>query len=117
MGIELDELRQFLRQRQVKFTEEGVQNGVKRTCVTGEIFVHYAKRGNVVVQGRQTTALAQAVQQWKESGLAPGLPLSPATADDDAAAPSSSGLSKDIFVVYGHDEDARDKLELLLRRM
>jgi predicted nucleotide-binding protein len=120
MGIELGELRQFLIQRQIKFTETEVQHGVKLTCSTGEIFIHYSKRGNVVVQGRQSTALSQAVQQWKESGLTPGMPVGPSDVDEGEAAPSAqpgAGLSKDVFVVYGHDSDARDKLELLLRRM
>lgn len=72
----------------------------------------------MVIQGQQT-ALAQTVQQWKQSGLTPGNPVTPANKEGDEPLhlTSGAGPSKDVFIVYGHDEDARDKLELLLRRM
>lgn len=112
-GVQLptiEELRSFLTQRSVRFSESGIQNGVKLACEGGEVFVHYPKRGRVVVQG-QTTELGQAVQAWSDSGFMPSEP------HPDSPPANRSGLNHDVFIVYGHDTDAREQLELLLRRM
>jgi predicted nucleotide-binding protein len=117
VAIELDDLRQYLTQRQVRFNETAVQSGLQIKCSGGEIFVHYPRRNKVVVQGNQASELAQAITQWDASGFAPG---TIGTSDSDSATNGAQGsrpLSKDVFVVYGHDTDAREKLELLLHRM
>jgi predicted nucleotide-binding protein len=118
VGIPLEDLRQFLTQRQGPFSEKAVQDGTQLKCDTGEVFVHYPKNNKIVVQGTQSTELSQAVAQWNTSGVAPGaVSLSKADEGLSASAPPQPGLSTDIFVVYGHDTDAREKLELLLHRM
>jgi predicted nucleotide-binding protein len=106
-----EELRSFLVQRGVKFMEAPVQYGTKFECSTGEKFVHYDKRGKVVVGGR-TTELGQAVKAWCDDGFTPSDP-------DSAPAPEArrDRINNDVFVVYGHDTAAREQLELLLRRL
>jgi predicted nucleotide-binding protein len=109
--VEAEELRDFLTQRNVRFEEHEIQSGTSFKCSTGEIFNHYPKRGKVVVQGRNSQ-LGQAVKAWADSGFVPA-----ETGAPSAGAPPAIGLNKTVFVVYGHDLDARKDLELLLRRM
>lgn len=115
MGLTLEDLRLFLQQRQVEFGEEPIQHGTQLRCVTGEIFNHYPKRNNVVCQGR-STELSQAVKGWADSGLKPRQPEA-GEGRGESEPTGALGPSTDVFIVYGHDGDARDKLELLLRRM
>src|ERR1700694_464133 len=107
--MDVDELRSFLNQHQVRFEEQEIQHGTSFKCKSGEIFNFYPKRGKVVVQGRPT-ALAQAVRDWSDSGSAP------ATFQEEGPA-TRGGMHRDIFVIYGHDDEARQGLELLLHRM
>jgi predicted nucleotide-binding protein len=104
-----EELEAFLTQREIQFTSKDVQHAVQIRCAGGEIFVCY-HTGKVVFQGKQATELAQAVKAWYETGFTPA----PSGA---TAPPSGAPLSTTIFVVYGHDIQARDNLELMLRRM
>jgi predicted nucleotide-binding protein len=109
--VTLEELENFLTQRGVTYTEEPMQHGTKVICATGEVFCHYPKRGKVAVQGR-ASALGQAVEQWVASGFTPA----PAQ-DGTVQVPVAGGPDRRIFIVYGHDTDARNSLELLLHRM
>lgn len=97
-----DDLRNLLTQRQVRFTEKNLKNGVQFRCTSGEIFNAY-DTGTVLCQGTRTP-LAETVAQTTQLQT-----LSGATA---AAEPD-----RQIFIVYGHDTPARDNLELLLHRM
>jgi predicted nucleotide-binding protein len=106
----LEELRSFLTQRQVPFTEKSVQSGTQLVCQSGEIFTHYDRRGKVVAGGVKT-ALAQEVTGWAESGI------TPASEVGSAPVASSGALRNDVFIVYGHDTAARENLELLLHKM
>lgn len=112
--MELDELRAFLDQRQVKYVEKEIQYGTQIVCQTAnkETFNYYPKNGTLVIGGK-TSALSQAVQGWKDSGFAPSTVFS----TDGGVPTTGGGLNRDIFVVYGHDEDARRDLELVLHRM
>lgn len=107
--MDVDELRSFLNQHQVRFEEQKIQHGTSFKCKSGEIFNYYPKRGKVVVQGR-ATALAQAVKAWSDSGFAP------ASLQEESPA-TRGGIHRDIFIIYGHDDEARQGLELLLHRM
>jgi predicted nucleotide-binding protein len=109
-----DELRAFLTQRQVTFKERPVEHGTQFRCTTGEIFVVYDTE-NVSVQGKKT-ALAAVVNEWKESGTRPGSAV-PAAAAARPAVTAAPGPDRRVFIVYGHDTNSRDALELLLRRM
>jgi predicted nucleotide-binding protein len=110
----LDELRSFLVQRNTRFEEKEIPYGTSVRCSSGEIFNFYPKKGRVVIQGRQT-ALSQAVKAWIDTGFKPASMAGPNTSVEPDAL--SAGPDRRVFVVYGHDRQARDTLELLLRRM
>jgi predicted nucleotide-binding protein len=105
-----DELRDFLRQRRVSCNEQNVQHGVQFRCDSGEVFVAYDS-GKVAVQGK-LTELAEEVQ-----AIASGAAARPAVSREPPAAQVAVPDERPVFVVYGHDLQARDGLELLLRRM
>lgn len=57
-----DQLRDFLRQRQVPFEEKPVQYGTQFRCTGGEFFTVYDS-GKVVVGGK-ATPFAEEVRNW-----------------------------------------------------
>ncbi len=93
-----DDLRNFLNARSIKFTERPVQYATRFDCPGGEVLICYDS-GKLVKQGRRTGLTAD-IENWETSGSA-----------------SSSASLKTVFIVYGHDLDARNDLELLIRRM
>lgn len=104
--MKADELKEILRQQGVSCEEKAIQDGLQLRCEHGEIFSVY-KTGKVVVGGAKTE-LSEIVRSLS-SGARPVKPQS--------AAPEAKKTTDEIFVVYGHDTDARDQLELMLRRM
>jgi predicted nucleotide-binding protein len=102
-----DELRDFLTQRRVNFTEKEVQSGRQFKCEEGEIFVAY-DTGTVTCQGKPTS-LSKAVKAYKPGKIVNSVAVE--------LAPSAGGPDKRVFIVYGHDTVSRDGLELVLRRM
>jgi len=103
-----DELRDFLTQKNVKFEENEIQHGTRFKCGSGEVIVAY-NTGTVSCQGKPTE-LSKAVKDWKR-------PAMPAAAAPKAQTIPFAGPNKHVFIVYGHDTNARDALELVLRRM
>lgn len=108
-----DELRAFLKQRQVLFEEKPLEYGTQFRCKLGEIFSVF-ETGKLSVQGKKTE-LSQEVYGWGESGET----LSDQPQKAEASTPTAKALGPDrrIFIVYGHDVPAREQLELLLHRM
>ena len=109
----LDELCNFLTQRGIKYDVIDVDHGKQVRAESGEKIVVY--NSGTVVPGGRKTALRQEIEAWKDSGF---LPATNASDDEEpeGAAPRTA-VSTDIFIVYGHDQAARDGLELMLRRM
>ena len=104
--MKTEDVRDFLKQRQVSVSEDRIQNATRLRGPDGEIFCIYDS-GKFVPQGNRKSALAVAVEEWVSKG---------------AAASGGAGLGTEstdapVFIVYGHDTAARDNLELLLRRM
>jgi predicted nucleotide-binding protein len=102
-----DEMRDFLNQRQVGFEEKEIQHGHQFKCQEGEIFAVF-NTGTVSCQGK-STELSKAVKAWK-----------PAKTGHAAPAPQAAvatGPDKRVFIVYGHDTNSREGLELLLHKM
>ena len=97
--------------RGVSFSEKHVQNGIRFDCKGGEI-LNVFDTGRMSFQGRQSTALANELRaQYEGSGEAPVLAeVQPVPA---LAAPAQAP----VFIVYGHDVDSRNQLELILHRM
>jgi len=104
----VDELRDFLNQRQVVFQEKEIQHGCQFKCQDGEIFAVF-NTGTVTCQGK-ATELSKAVKGWKPAKAAYAVPA-------EKAAVVATGPDKRVFIVYGHDTTSRDGLELVLRRM
>lgn len=103
------EIEAFLDYRKIPFETKSVANGTQLKISTGESVVIY-KTGNVLVQGK-ATPLHEELQRWKETGESP-------MTDGDVTHPlPSPDGNRNIFVVYGHDADAKDGLDLALRKM
>jgi predicted nucleotide-binding protein len=97
-----DEIRAVLQEQNIPFEEKAIQDGTQFRCRDGEIFSVY-KSGKLVCGGK-ITDLSKLIEKQSQGVKAVRAVPQPAP----AAA---------IFVVYGHDKQARDDLELLLRRM
>ena len=108
--MKADDLRAFLTQRRIQFAESDIAFGTQFRSEGGEVFNVYDS-GKLVVGGKKTT-LATDVMEWS-GGLA-GVDAAERPRGDTRRTP---GLDRRVFVVYGHDIDARDGLELLLRRL
>lgn len=103
-----DELREFLNERGIGYSETEVSHGMKFKCDDGAIFVAY-NTGTVACQGKPTE-LSKAVKGWKK-------PAKVKVTASSAAPAKGVQPDKRVFIVYGHDTAARDGLELVLRRM
>src|SRR5580658_5335509 len=106
-----EELRSILKGRGLPFSEKTVQNGIRFDCKSGEI-LNVFETGKMSFQGKQTTALAKDIRaQYEGAADAP-------VADEVNAAPAAAAPAHaPVFVVYGHDLDSRNQLELILHRM
>jgi predicted nucleotide-binding protein len=105
--MKADELKEILRQRGVSCEEKTIQDGLQLRCEQGEIFSVY-KTGKVVVGGAKTelSEFVRSLGSGSRSAKPQAVP-----------AETKEATTDEIFVVYGHDTDARDQLELMLRRM
>jgi predicted nucleotide-binding protein len=106
--VRAEDLRAFLTERGTQFEEDQIQSAIRFRGPDGEVFCVY-DTGSFVPQGNRGSALAVAVEDW--AGRA--VPAFAHGAQVAARAPAGPP----VFIVYGHDIPARDKLELLLRRM
>ncbi len=102
-----EDIRSFLTQRRVVFKEKKIDYGIQFRCQEGETFSVY-DTGKVVPGGKKTE-LTQAIMEMGQQGT-------PRTAVQESIK-GKAELSREVFIVYGHDIIARDNLELLLRRM
>src|SRR5258708_19262018 len=103
-----DDARDVLTEKSVKFEENELQHGRRFKCGSGEVIVAY-NTGTVSCQGKPTE-LSKAVKDWKR-------PAMPAAAAPTAETTPVAGPNKHVFIVYGHDTNARDALELVLPRL
>lgn len=103
------EVEAFLTQRGVQFESKQQEHCVQVRTKTGEV-VNFYKTGTVQIQGKNTPLRAELIS-WKDSGK-------PIVSDDvPVGFQPAPGPNKNVFVVYGHDQAARDSLDLFLRRM
>lgn len=85
-------------------SEKPIQYGVQLRFTNGSL-VSVFDSGSITPQGRDVDLVRDLL------GLTPGkLPVSP------AAATGNPAVNKKVFVVYGHDEQARARLDAMLRR-
>jgi predicted nucleotide-binding protein len=111
IALTTEELRAFLRQREVAFEEKPVPHGTQFRCRSGEIF-NVFESGKVSYQGKATSDLSREIQQWESGAPSPEEP-----SPEENPVRRAGGPDDRVFIVYGHDQTARDGLELLLRRM
>jgi predicted nucleotide-binding protein len=106
-----DEMRQMLAERKVDFSEKPTQGGTRFDCTSGETF-NVFDTGRMSFQRKQDTPLAKEVKAIYGSG-AVAAPQPARVVEPAMAAPAA----RPVFIVYGHDIQARDQLELILHRM
>jgi predicted nucleotide-binding protein len=111
--VTADDARAFLIQRQIKFNEVEIPFGTSFRCVGGEILNVYTS-GKVTVQGR-ATPFRDELLRWSVGGEGPLAAATTEAKSEEVRA--AAALNNQVFIVYGHDNAARDSLELLLRRM
>ena len=100
-----------IREKNWYVSEREIQHAHQFTLTDGTKVCCY-HTGKVVVQGKDTDIKQEAEEIFAgKSTLSGGRSRSKAVID---AAPTPP---KRVFIVYGHDRDARDQLELLLRRL
>ena len=92
-------------------SDREIQYGHQFTLTDGTKVCCY-NSGSVVVQGRDTDIKREAESIF--GGKSAGSGRRSRSKDVIDSAPT---LPKRVFIVYGHDRDARDQLELLLRRL
>src|ERR1700674_2798083 len=95
--MKADELRSYFSARSIPFEEKEVQYAKRFEGPGSEVFICYDS-GKFVVQGKKTELRAEIEAL-------------------ESANHKSSGLSKTIFVVYGHDDKSLHELELILHKM
>ncbi|MFN3407360.1 MAG: TIR domain-containing protein [Limisphaerales bacterium] len=88
-----------------------INHGVQFTLPEGTRINFFPSTGKVQVQGKDTPEKKRAEQ------LLQSVPAASATSS--TATPQNLGLlpPEKVFIVYGHDTNAREQLELLLRRL
>lgn len=106
-----DSVEGILREEGWYDSEREIQHGVQFTLTDGTK-VNCYNTGRVVVQGRDTTIKEQADKRFASSSMA-----SKTSAAEEDAAGAQTTAPRRVFIVYGHDLQARDELELLLRRL
>lgn len=81
--------------------EDPFDHGMRLRCDGGQVVSVYGS-GKVVVQGKNTEGLEQKFA------------LAPTTVGQ--AMPTASSTPTEVFVVYGHNEEAKNEIERMLRR-
>ena len=90
------------------FSEKAIQHGCQFVFDDGAILCAY-ETGKHNWQGKPTATRQRVAALLGESGQ----PVAVAA----AAIQQMHQYSNQVFIVYGHDTDAREQLELLLRRL
>jgi predicted nucleotide-binding protein len=102
-----DEMQTLLQAHNIGFSAKDMPHGRQFRLADGAIANVYTS-GKIVWQGKDTTNVA------KVKGLCGSTEVAVASS---GASEIVSPSNIKVFIVYGHDTDAREQLELLLRRM
>lgn len=100
--MDFEQVKQLVTEKQYCILQEnrlGNDTGWQIRLKEGQI-INVFDKGTVSVQGKNPEPIKLLLQG----------------ADEQAHPTASSALERNVFVVYGHDEDARNQLEILLRR-
>ena len=104
-----DQIEAVLKGNNIPFRAKDIQHAKQFALDDGAILCAY-QSGKIVWQGKSGPT-RQRVEELLGQGSAI---LAPLEADDKSVI---NAYSNKVFIVYGHDVDAREQLELLLRRM
>jgi predicted nucleotide-binding protein len=105
--VDPDSVQELLKAQNIGFSAKEMPHGRQFRLEDGAILNVYAS-GKCVWQGKETAARARMIELLGE-----GTPKLPA----DAVQTTTNAATNKVFIVYGHDVEAREQLELLLRRM
>ncbi len=112
-----DEVCDFLTQRGIAFEVRDIQDGKQIKAKTKQQeCVNVFNTGKVTTGGKKSP-LRDELEAWKNSGFVPATASAALPAGGVTGASAAVGVDKRVFIVYGHDQGARDAVELLLRRM
>lgn len=104
-----DAVERILKGNNIPFTTQRVQHGTQFRLNDGGILAAFDS-GKLVPQGKNSPLRAKALELLS---IAP--PMEPTI--EPAQSSPGHAYSNRVFIVYGHDTNAREQLELLLRRM
>jgi predicted nucleotide-binding protein len=99
--------------------ERQIEHGVQFALGDGSTKVNAFNTGKVQVQGKLTELKQTAMAVFVGDASASVPPGAPPKVNDQQLAPYAApkAAPSRVFIVYGHDADAREQLELLLRRL
>jgi len=100
------------------FQERSIEHGVQYALPDGTR-VNCYDTGRVVVQGKKESPLRQTAETVFGGGASEQavVDASVVSAPRGIYSPTPAVTPTRVFIVYGHDADAREQLELLLRRL
>lgn len=104
-----DATESILKSNNIGFERSEIQHGAKFELEDGSCLVVYNKSGKVVPGGKETSLRTRALEAVGASQESEQAKISSVS--------STHKASNRVFIVYGHDTEAREQLELLLRRM
>ena len=103
-----EQVEALLKEHDLKYRQRAIEHGIQFTLQDGTPIDWY-NSGKVVVRGKQTSLKSQALQLFSENpstmAAEPGIHL------------AGQSVQTRVFIVYGHDVNAREQLELILRRL
>ena len=106
-----EQVEQILQGKDWLNTHREIQDGIQYILSDGTPIDWFRSSGKVVVRGRATTLQAEAKSIFSDES-----PQTVAAATQDTSH-AVKAPPKRVFIVYGHDTDALDELELILRRL
>ena len=107
-----DSVRQVLKEKDWFDSEREIQHGVQFTLTDGTTKVNCYRTGRIQVQGKDTSVKEEASTLFAASSAPSKAAVSRGTTPG-----AQEAAPRRVFIVYGHDIQAREQLELLLRRL
>ncbi len=107
-----DSVRQALKEKGWFASDRPIKDAVQFTLTDGTTKVNCYHTGSVIVQGKDTPVREEASALFAASSVP-----SQATVSSESTTGAQETVPRRVFIVYGHDIQAREQLELLLRRL
>lgn len=102
----------------LSYTQREIENATQYELEGGEKVNVYHRTGTISVQGKNTELKVQLQEEFKgKKGLATRASKAPSASQVVPPEDVDLNRASTVFVVYGHDVEAREGLELLLHKM